>query len=103
MEKKYSIQYTPTFMAQFHEILFHIRFELQNDIAAENVMNAIIEAIEKRSISPESYQIFKKYKNGRLKVYRINVKSYSIFYEVEDNIMKVLTIYYFKRNIDELI
>lgn len=103
MAKKYNIEYTPTFMSQFHEILFHIRFELQNDIVAETMMNEVIEAIEKRSNSPESFQVFRKYKNGKIKYYRINVKSYSIFYEVINEIMKVNAIFYSKRDLDELL
>ncbi len=102
MAKKYNIKYTPRFMSQLHEILFHIRFELKNDIAAENLANDIIKAIEKRSNSPESFQVYKKY-SKQIIYYRINVKSYSIFYEVENNTMIVVAIYYSKKNLVDIL
>ena len=103
MAKRYKIEYTPSFMVQLHEILFYIRFELQNDVSAENLMNEIIDKIEKRSLSPESYKVYKTFKNGKIKYYRLNVKSYSIFYEVENSIMKVNAIFYSGRNLDNLL
>ena len=103
MAKKYNIKYTSRFMIQFHEILFHIRFELKNEIAAERISNEIVKAIEKRSICPEAFQIFKSYSNNRIKYYKINVKSYSIFYQIENGVMIVCAIYYSKRDLDEMI
>ena len=59
--------------------------------------------IEIRSEAPEAYEVFKTIKNGEVKYYKINVKNYTIFYVVKNNIMEIRRIYYSQRNFDNLI
>lgn len=50
MEKnKYTIRYLPTFISQFNNILYHITYELNNKIAANNLYKEVIYKIEERS------------------------------------------------------
>ena len=101
--KKYEIKYLPTFISQFNNILYYITYELQNKIAADNFYSEVVKQIEIRSEAPESYEVFKTIRNEEVKYYKINVKNYTIFYVVENNIMEIRRIYYSQRNFDNLI
>ena len=101
--KKYEIEYLPTFISQFNNILYYITYELKNKIAADNFYNEVVKQIEIRSEAPEAYEVFKTIKNGEVKYYKINVKNYTIFYVVKNNIMEIRRIYYSQRNFDNLI
>lgn len=101
--KKCEIRYLPTFISQFNNILYYITYELKNKIAADNFYNEVVKQIEIRSNAPEAYEFFKTIKGKKIKYYKINVKNYSIFYIVKDNVMEIRRIYYSKRNFDNLI
>lgn len=101
--KKYEIRYLPSFISQFDNILYYITYELKNKIAADNFYSEVVKQIEIRSEAPESYEVFKTIKNGKIKYYKINVKNYTIFYVVKDNVMEIRRIYYSQRNFDNLI
>ena len=101
--KKYEIRYLPTFISQFNNILYYITYEIKNKIAADNFYNEIVKQIEIRSNSPESYEVFRTLKDEKIKYYKINVKNYTIFYVVKDNVMEIRRIYYSQRNFENLI
>ena len=101
--KKYEIKYLPTFISQLNNILYYITYELKNKIAADNFYNEVVKQIEIRSNAPESYEVFKTIKDEKIKYYKINVKNYTIFYVVKDNILEIRRIYYSQRNFDNLI
>ncbi len=101
--KKYEIRYLPTFISQFNNILYYITYELKNKIAADNFYNEVVKQIEIRSVAPESYEVFKTIRNEEIKYYKINVKNYTIFYVVKNNVMEIRRIYYSQRNFDNLI
>lgn len=101
--KKYEIRYLPTFISQFNNILHYITYELRNKIAADNFYKEVVKQIEIRSESPTSYEIFKTIKDEKVKYYKINVKNYTIFYVVIDNVMEIRRIYYSQRNFKNLI
>ena len=101
--KKYEIRYLPTFISQLNNILYYITYELKNKIAADNFYNEVVKQIEIRSNAPESYEVFKTIKGRKIKHYKINVKNYTIFYVVKDNVMEIRRIYYSQRNFENLI
>lgn len=101
--KKYEIRYLPTFISQFNNILYYITYELKNKIAADNFYNEVVKQIEIRSNAPESYEVFKTIKGEKIKYYKTNVKNYTIFYVVKDNVMEIRRIYYSQRNFENLI
>ena len=100
--EKYEIKYSQTFISQFNNILYYITYELKNKIAADNFYNEVVKQIEIRSNIPEAYEVFKTIKNNKIKYYKINVRKYTIFYVVKDNVMEIRRIYYSKRNFDSL-
>lgn len=99
---KYEIRYLPTFISQFNNILYYLTYELKNRIVADNFYNEVVKQIEIRSKSPESHEVVKTIKNGKVKYYKINVKNYTIFYVVKDNVMEIRRIYYSRRNFENL-
>ena len=101
--KNYEIKYLSTFISQFNNILYYITYELQNKIAANNLYKEVVKQIEVRSQSPESYEVFKTFENGAIKYYKINIKKYTVFYTVKNNVMEISRIYYSQRNLDKLI
>lgn len=101
--KKYKIRYLPTFISQLNNILYYITYELKNKISADNFYNEVVKQIETRSNAPESNEVFKTIRSERIKYYRINVKNYTIFYVVKNNVMEIRRIYYGQRNFDNLI
>ena len=101
--KKYDIRYLPTFISQFNHILYYITYELKNKIAADIFYNEVVKQIEIRSKNPEAYEVFKTIEEGKSKYYKINVKNYTVFYVVKDNVMEIRRIYYGQRNFDNLI
>ena len=103
MEKKYNIKYLPSFYRDLDAITDYIKYELQNEVAANRLVDEIENEIIKRLQNPESFEKFQT-RRKRLNVYyRIYVKNYTIFYVVIDNIMEVRRIIYSKRNFEKLI
>ena len=103
VSKKHKRIYSPTFSNQLKNILQYITYELKNKIAADNFYNEVMNKIKKRSNAPESYKVFKTLNKGKIKYYRINVKNYTIFYVVKNDVMEIRRIYYSARNFDKLI
>ena len=101
--KKYEIRYLSTFISQLNNILFYITYELKNKIAVDNFYNEVVKQIEIRSNAPESYEVFKTIQDKQIKYYKINVKNFTIFYVVKENVMEIRRIYYSQRNFDDLI
>lgn len=48
INNKYTIKYLPTFITQFNNILYHIKYELKNKIAADEFYQEVINKIEKK-------------------------------------------------------
>ena len=103
MKNNYTIKYLPSFDKEFNEILYYITYILQNKIAAENLLKSVESAITKRSINPENFEVYKCNKKRKYNFYKINIKSFTIFYTVRNSTMKIVHILYSKRNFNNLI
>ena len=102
-KSKYVIKYTDKFVKQFNNILKYFINKLQNEIAAENFYNEVIEKIEKRSENPEDFEEYKSSRKRKNTYYRISVKNYTIFYVLKDNTMEIRRILYSRRTFNKLI
>lgn len=102
MNKKYSITYLPLFYKDMDKITTYISKTLKNKTAANNLINEIQQKIEKRSYTPNSYEIYPSI-SKKHQYYRIYVKNYIVFYIVKDNVMEVRRILYNKRDFNNLI
>lgn len=103
MEKKYNIKYLPSFYRDLDAITDYIKYELQNEVSANRLVDEIENKIIKRLQNLESFEKFQTRRKRLNTYYRIYVKNYTIFYVVIDNIMEVRRIIYSKRNFEKLI
>jgi len=105
---QYMLQYLPLFYDDLEQAVFYIRDKLQNEKAAEDLIDDVEAAIQKRLSSPESYEEYRSKWNRRYPYYRIYVRNYTIYYVVKKDegpqkIMEVRRLLYNGRNRDELI
>ena len=103
MNKKYKIKYLPLFYNDLDKITDYIRYELVNEIAANNFVNELEKEIQQRAYNPDSYEKYLSIKKRKNTYYKIYVKNYTVFYTVKDNTMEVRRILYSRRNFDKLI
>jgi len=102
MNKKHTITYLPLFYKDMDKITKYIAKNLNNRIAADNLIIEVKQKIEKRAYNPNSYEEYSSIKRMNT-YYRLYVKNYIVFYIVKDNIMEVRRILYNKRNFNKLI
>ena len=96
--KRYKLRILPLFEKDLNKIVDYIAFELQNPIAAERLVDAVQEAIEKRLPFAEGFEPYHSAKERRYPYYRISVKNYTIFYVVIGDTMEVRRILYSGRD-----
>lgn len=101
MENSFTLKYSLTFYEDFEKIISYIRDDLENYIAANNLIDTVEKEIYNRLLNPLGYE---KYitKAGNV-YYRIYVKNYIIFYTVTNTVMEIRRITYSKRNVKNLI
>ena len=97
-EKHYELRILPLFEEDLNEIVDYITYRLRNPIAAENLVDAVEAAIYERLPNAESFEPFHSQRERRYPYYRIQVRNFTIFYVVIDNVMEVRRIRYGKRN-----
>lgn len=66
VKNNYTIKYLPSFDKEFNEILYYITYVLKNKIAAENLLKSVDSAIIKKSINPESFEIYRSNKKKKV-------------------------------------
>ena len=94
----FEVKITPQAAEDLLEIKNYIENELQNPIAAKNTVLKIVEAFENLAEFPETgipverYVLFPTYYKFVL------ANNYSIFYRIEDKIVRVIRIMYSKRD-----
>lgn len=103
MEKKYKISYLPLFYNDLDRITDYIKYQLENDIAADNFVDELEKEIKQRLINPESYEKYTSTNTRKNTYYRIYVKNYTVFYTVRFDIMEVRRILSNRRNFNNLI
>ncbi len=103
MEKKYKIKYLPLFYKDLDHITDYIKYNLKNEIAANNLINKLESEIKKRAFNPNSYKKYISAKNRKNTYFRIYVNNYTVFYTIKDNAMEVRRILYSRRNFDKLV
>jgi toxin ParE1/3/4 len=81
----------------------YISSSLQNPSAARQLVDDVEDAIMKRLEDPLIHPPFQSTKLREHPYYRINVRNFSIFYVVTNDVMEVRRILYAKRDIDKLL
>ena len=96
--KNYTLRFLPLFEDDLNGIVDYIAFELQNPSAAENLVDTVQEAIEKRLPFAESFEPYHSARERKYPYYRITVKNYTVFYVVIGDVMEVRRILYSGRD-----
>ena len=94
----YKLRYLPLAKEDLLGIVDYIQNTLLSPIAAENTVSRIEKAILKRLENPESFAVWPSSKKRKHPYRRINVKNYTVWYVVIDDIMEVRRILYSGRN-----
>ena len=103
MEKKYKIIYLPLFYKDLDQITNYIKYNLENNIVANDFLNKVEHEIQKRSYNPEAFEKHISTKKRKSIYYKIYINNYTVFYTVKDNIMEVRRILYSRRNFNNII
>lgn len=84
-EETYKLRYLPMFFDDVNNIALYIKNELSNPNAANDLIDAVEEAILERLPVCESFEPFNSERERKYKYYRIYVKNYVIYYVVIDD------------------
>jgi plasmid stabilization system protein ParE len=103
MDKEYELRYLPLFEQDLSEVRDYISFKLNNKTAAMRLINDVERAIHKRLANPLSFQPYRSVRDREHTYYRINIRNYSVFYVVIDNVMEVRRFVYSRRNLTEIL
>ncbi|NLZ69976.1 MAG: type II toxin-antitoxin system RelE/ParE family toxin [Clostridiaceae bacterium] len=99
--KHYTLRYLDLFLEDLSRIVDYISHELENPMAADNLVNAVEDAIQKRSSCAEAFEQYPSKRDRQYPYYRIYVKNYTVFYVVIGNVMEVRRILYSRRDLNE--
>ena len=92
------VKISPQAAEDLLEIKNYIEYELQNPIAAKNIVLKIIETYENLSIFPESGIPVERYVSFPTDYKFVLANNYSIFYRIEEESVKIVRIMYSKRD-----
>ncbi|MCL2486629.1 MAG: type II toxin-antitoxin system RelE/ParE family toxin [Oscillospiraceae bacterium] len=103
MDKKYTLSYLPLFERDLAAARDYIAFDLCNPMAALRLVEDTDKAILKRLDNPLGFEPYHSKKDRKQSYYRINIRNYSVFYVVIDNVMEVRRFVYGGRNLPEIV
>ena len=95
---KYIIEYSKDSKQDLIEIKRYIKYNLQEPVTANKLIDKIKKEIEKLTDNPEIYSIIDDDLIKKLKIRKITVDNYMIFYRVKENSVEIVRIMYGKRN-----
>ena len=106
--EKYQLRYLPIFLEDVKEIVLYIKNELSNEKAANDLIDAVENAILQRLPVCESFEPYHSKKERKYLYYKIYVKNYVAYYVViddegSDKIMEVRRFLYNKQNKERLL
>ena len=97
-EKKYKLRYLPHFEYDLNEIVDYITDHLKNSDAAERLVSDIESAIHERLNCPTSFEPYHSVKERQYPYYRIQVRNFTIFYVIIEDVMEVRRVLYSRRD-----
>ena len=104
----YVLRYLPLFYEELEEKVVYITEKLKNPKAANDLLDAVENAILERQNNAEAFEQYYSLKERKYPYYRIYVKNYVIYYVViddegEDKIMEIRRFLYNRQNCDKRI
>jgi len=100
---KYNINYSPKALQDLDEIWDYITKDLFNPEAAENVVNAVLDAVDVLEDFPESGAPLEPHIDLDTPYRFVTAGNYIAFYRFEDNAIYVDRVLYKKRNYANLL
>ena len=101
--KTYRLRYLDLFVEDLSQIVDYICRELDSPQAADSLVDAVEEAIQKRTSCAEAFERFPSKRERQHPYYRIYVRNYVIFYVVIEDVMEVRRILYHRRDLQDLL
>lgn len=101
--KQYRLRYLDLFEEDLSQIVDYLSHGLSNPQAAAHLVDAIEDAIIKRSTCAEAFAVFPSKPERQHPYYRIYVQNYIVFYVVIENVMEIRRLLYARRNLNELL
>lgn len=106
-ETQYELRYLPLFYEDLEQKVVYIAETLHNEKAANDLLDAVENAIMERLLVAESFEPYHSVKKRRYNYYRIYVKNFVIYYVVIDDvgtkkIMEVRRFLYNKQDREQL-
>ena len=105
MIEKYEVQYSDEAMVDLEEIFSYIAFSLQAPVAAELQVNRIRAEIKSLCSMPERYMLVDWEPWHSMKMHRVIVDNYIVFYLVNDSeaTVDIVRIFYGGRDIEGIV
>ena len=105
MSKTYKVSYSPQALEDLTEIYEYIRFTLQARIAADNQSSRIRKMIRSLDTLPARHSLVEWEPWASMKIYKVPVDNYMIFYRVDDELttVSIVRIFYSGRNIEDIV
>lgn len=103
VDTKYVLRYLPLFYEDLEEKVSYISEKFQNQKAANDLLDAVEEAILQRLSVAESFESYYSTRERKCPYYRIYVKNYVVYYVIIDDegidkIVEVRRFLYNKKN-----
>lgn len=107
-DTEYRLRYLPLFYEDLERTVIYISQELGNPQAANDLIDAVDQAVLERLPIAESFEPYHSLKERIYPYYRIYVKNFVIFYvviadESEGKVMEVRRLLYNKRDRDRIL
>lgn len=102
-KQQYHLRYLPVFADDLSEAVSYISKVLHNPQAAERLVDDTEQAILERLNAPCAFQPYPSAKQRSHPYYRINIRNYSVFYVVIDDVMEVRRFLYNRRDLDAVL
>ena len=107
-DKKYKLRYLPLFYEDLEQKVVYISEKLQNEKAANDLIDAVESAILERLPVAEFFEPYHSMKERKYSYYRIYVKNFVAWYVViddegDDKIMEMRRFLYDKQDYSQLL
>ncbi len=96
--KKYSIEYSRESKQDLIEIKRYIKYNLQEQEIAQNLISKIRKAINNLTNNPDIYSIIDDDIIKKLEIRKLIVDNYIVFYRVKSYSIQIVRIMYGRRN-----
>jgi plasmid stabilization system protein ParE len=103
MNKKFTLRYLSLFEQDLTAARNYIAQNLQNPAAALRLIEDTEKAILKRLENPLSYEPYHSSRDRQYPYYRINIRNYTVFYVVIEDVMEVRRFVYSRRNLPNIV